>query len=229
MTKILTATLIAISVFGCSPLPRGYNNAVCRTEAAIVEGSAFAGETATTGLPSCSGVYVAPNVVLSAKHCGDVPEFLGWERYDHPEADLTAYVLPEPNLETPYAAIGEPSLGEARIEGFGLNQNGSMNLRKGAAVYIEEISDTWIETSPVDGNACSGDSGGPLYIDGEVVGIISVGFGGGEGYDIEGYDKDQIDCSGRVGYVNLSGYMDWITAVMDGTPLPPVEVLSQGC
>jgi hypothetical protein len=226
MTKVLVAALIAISLFGCSPRPNGYNASVCGTEAAIVGGSAFPGDTPTIIMSACSGVLVAPNIILSAKHCPSMDR--GWESYDHPTADLRAYIVTEPILDRPYATIGEPALGEARIEGYGLNEDGGMSLRKAATVYIDEIEDAWLYTSPVDGNACSGDSGGPLYIDGEVVGLISVAYGGGEGYEVAGYE-DEIDCSGRTGYVNLSGHMPWITAVMEGTPLPPVEVLAQGC
>lgn len=229
MTKIrISMVLAALALVGCGNEAGGFQS-VCGTEAAIVQGSAFMGETPTQPLSACSGVLVSPNMMLTAKHCEPMSSNLGWTRFDHPDADLRAYILPEPRLDEPFANIGEAALGEARVEGYGLTQDGTVGLRKGASVYITEIEDTWIITEPGDGNVCSGDSGGPLYIDGEVVGITSVGYGGGEsGFEVAGYE-DQIDCSGKSGFVNLSGYIDWIESVQSGSELPTTEEMLSGC
>ena len=58
-------------------------------------------------------------------------------------------------------------------------------------------------------DACFGDSGGPLFVGGRQVGVVS---GGGA----------ECGVAGRPGlYARVAVYSDWIGSVLSGTPLPP--------
>jgi hypothetical protein len=80
-----------------------------------------------------------------------------------------------------------------------------------AAVYPEDfippgmICAGYLEVDGMD--ACSGDSGGPLFVDGRQVGVVSGGFG--------------CAVAGQPGlYTRVATYADWVGAVLSGTPFP---------
>ena len=172
----------------------------------IVGGRPLPFKTATLSLEGCSGVLIAPGVALTAGHCP--LQDIG-KRYVHPgfvrgalEHDLAAYVLDAPLMDRPAASIGEPALGEANLEGYGATEHGTIGALRVAEVFIDEIREDGILTVPGTGDACWGDSGAPLYLDGEVVGIASFGRG--------------ASCGGGTAFVRLDRQRTWIDQILAG-------------
>ena len=199
-TRVRVCTILLCAAACSDPQPI---RPVC---SAIVGGRPLPFKTATLSLEGCSGVLIAPSVALTAGHCP--LQDIG-ERHIHPgfvrgalAHDLAAYVLDVPLTDRPTASIGEPALGEAHLEGYGATEYGTVGALRVAAVFVDEIRDDGILTVPRTGDACWGDSGAPLYLDGDVVGVASFGRG--------------ASCGGGTAFVRLDKHRAWIDQILEG-------------
>lgn len=164
----------------------------------------------------CSGVLVAPHVVLTAAHCHDKAYFVVhgstvasvWDRIPHPgydpgtyENDIAVLILADP-LPGPYAKVGSPRVGEVEIAGYGETNDGTAGVLYIGTSYIDHVGPTHFTVSPGGADSCYGDSGGPLYQSGQVVGLTNRGRGPGCGH----------------GSINVApdAYQDWVDIVTGG-------------
>ena len=161
----------------------------------IVGGTDDTGDPAvvsiTIGGGQCSGVVVAPQVVVTAAHCiapGAGTVDVGgatanvtsvWvDRYytgdvDH---DLAALQLDRDAAITPLA-IAAPVLGPVRLVGFGATvANGPRGGRHAVVTEIGEVDLRQARAGGAGATTCTGDSGGAAIDDnGSLVGVITAG------------------------------------------------------
>ncbi len=154
------------------------------------------------GLLVCSGVVASARVVLTAAHCvegGAPPEvFFGSDpaaggttiavstSRSHPEFDpetfafdLGMIVLAEPAPATPWTlrTTTPPDGATVRVIGYGLLDAGDATppRRREGTAQITAIDPTAIELAAAPSQPCTGDSGGPVVLDDELVAVISSG------------------------------------------------------
>lgn len=161
----------------------------------IVGGADDAGDPAVVAIAigggQCSGVVVAPRVVVTAAHCiatgpgtvavgSDTANVVAvWvDRYytgdvDH---DLAALRLDRDATVTPLA-IAAPVLGSVRLIGFGATApNGPRGTRHAVATQIIEVDPRRARAGGEGATTCTGDSGGAAVDDsGALVGVITAG------------------------------------------------------
>lgn len=159
--------------------------------APIVGGSEDAGDPAVVDVEiaggQCSGVVVAPRVIVTAAHCiADGPGTAGgatviqtWtDRYydggvDH---DLAALRLDRDAGVAPLT-IAAPQLGPVHLVGFGATMpNGPRGTRHALDTQIIEIEPRFSRAGGAGMTTCTGDSGGAaIDASGALVGVISAG------------------------------------------------------
>jgi len=160
----------------------------------IVGGADDAGDPAVVAIAigggQCSGVVVAPRVVMTAAHCiapgagtvdlgGDTANVTSvWvDRYytgdvDH---DLAALQLDRDAAITPLA-IAAPVLGPVRLVGFGATvANGPRGGRHAVVTEIGEVDLRQARAGGAGATTCTGDSGGAAIANGALVGVITAG------------------------------------------------------
>ncbi|MFO1114730.1 MAG: trypsin-like serine protease [Beijerinckiaceae bacterium] len=210
------------------------------------DGAAYAGQVlmvlaqAPGSAGFCSGVVVAPNIVLTAAHCVAAPTATRVHFRDssgapvlltvarvarHPEyradavaaraksVDLALVETSEP-LPSSFAAI---SLGEApgtvgavfKVAGFGMTRQGeassSGHLRSALLTLREPLSKVLLWLEGGGAGACTGDSGGPVFYGGAIVGIVA-------------YAQAAVGrgCGGLTQAVRVAPYADWIVQTIRG-------------
>lgn len=173
----------------------------------------------TVNYGGCSGVYVAPSVVLTAGHCGEQPwaeaedttrnlvRYVPHPHFDYPWNDI-ALVFLEGELPRDIAMLGVPEYGIATIQGYGVDENGVAGILREGTTYIESFwAPNTIVTSPGP-DACFGDSGGPISQDGVVVGITRSS---------NALTHDPLDACGLGGrYTIIINFREWLDSEVEG-------------
>jgi hypothetical protein len=217
--KRIIVLLLALNVAGCG---EEYNytlvGGACAT---IVQGNeVYLGPTySTVNYGGCSGVYIAPGVIMTAGHCGDQQ----WAEADDITRNNVKWV-PHPHFEYPWndiglafldgelprdiAMLGIPEYGIATIQGYGVDENGVAGILREGTTYIESFwAPNTIVTSPGP-DACFGDSGGPIYQNGAVVGIT-------QSANVLTYDPmDACGLGGR--YTIVINFREWLDSEVEG-------------
>lgn len=136
----------------------------------------------------CSGVVVAPRVVLTAAHCakpgpggtvGPAQIVETWiDRYDTgaTDRDLAALRL-DRDLGIAPLAFGAPASGSTvRLVGFGADASGVRGVRRQVAAMVASVTRRSLVAGGVGATTCVGDSGGAaIDASGALVGIVSGG------------------------------------------------------
>ena len=183
----LTLTAIAFVLLGmCGGCVAEGVGSVC---AEVVGGVPSTDPRATVDVRGCTGTLIAPDVVLSAAHCGPRSSVLiDGERFEvvesiiHPEYvredlvhDLALHRLALDVEHVQAAPISLPALGDALVQGYGVDETGKRTgLREATTTIVDFEPGHRIITGPGP-DSCFGDSGGPLYQQGALVGVVSSG------------------------------------------------------
>ncbi len=167
---------------------------------AFVERPACSDEFTVT----CSGTLVAPQVVLTAAHCvvgktglevhvgapvGSGAFIAVTETVVHPMFDDASHAydiaivrLAEPAGVTPIAlptaTLGASSIGtSARVVGFGVVGAGEVadGERRTGTMQISAVDPLTFTATPSPSNTCGGDSGGPVFVGDQLLGITIAG------------------------------------------------------
>lgn len=187
------AIIFLILALGCGDGGLAEAGSVC---AGVYGGQPSSIERSTVKLSQgCTGTLIAPDVVLSAAHCGPALEILAggvWHEVAHGVAhpdfhpqtlvnDLALHFLTAPVKTLPTAPIRVPVLGPALLQGYGQTEAGISGTLNEAPMEIRAFyQDGRLLAGGQGTDSCYGDSGGPLYQDGALVGVASSGIPGGE-------------------------------------------------
>ncbi len=208
LTLTITATFAATAVLLAAPPassapPPGAGTRIIGGEEVKFDPTWAAG----TGL--CTASLIAPQWVLTAKHCVVVPTNLPTVAIGHREkakgekyktavshlagtADLALLQLERavPNAQPVKLAAADPAMNsEVEIYGWGrTSENGPSSpiLKTAKMKYYMDARDNAggpaLQFSRVTGSAWKGDSGGPAFFGGEQVGVASMATPGADGW-----------------------------------------------
>ncbi|MBM7774943.1 secreted trypsin-like serine protease [Actinokineospora baliensis] len=169
------------------------------------------------GQQNCSGSIIAARWVITAKHCansanrfhiGNIDRNAGQQRtavrsISHPSADIILYQLNSP-VTTTYASLTttQPSTGSSeQVYGFGRTESArDSRYLKVATMRITRVSSGFIDATQGNGYTGPGDSGGPVFQNGKLIGVHSYG------------DTN----AGTSGHVNVYTYRQWILSNATG-------------
>lgn len=188
----------------------------------------------------CSGVVVAPNIVLTAAHCVAAPAATRVHFRDprgapvlltvarvarHPEYRADAVAARAKSVDLALVETAEPlpssfsaaAPGDApnavgatfEIAGFGMTRQGdpasSGHLRSARLALREPLSNVLLWLDGGGAGACTGDSGGPVFYGGAVVGIVA-------------YAQAAVGrgCGGLTQAVRVAPYAGWIQQTIRG-------------
>lgn len=153
---------------------------------------------------TCSGTLVAPQVVLTAAHCvvgkAELEVHVGapvgsgtfikvTETIVHPmfddathAYDLAIVRLAEPAgvapVALPSATLGATSVGmTARVVGFGVVMASGITdgERRTGTMQISAVDPLTFTAAPSPSNTCGGDSGGPVFVGDQLLGVTIAG------------------------------------------------------
>lgn len=181
------------------------------------------------GTYGCTGEAIAPQWVLTAQHCIDGIQWMdvyysnsvtnpgtpvaadqvGGSAY----GDVALVHLSSSKYLNSYAPLANsysPRYGDSgTIWGYGLTANGGRptHLNKATVNVVGSSTDAYggsaIHVKGVDGASNHGDSGGPLFVGGVIVGVCSTGDVADPGSDIHAGSN----------YANLTASRSWIRSI----------------
>jgi hypothetical protein len=233
---LIRSVVVALLVVGCSVDSADGPPAPPRPIDESPDG-AFVAIVTPNGAPDyvCSGVVVAPRVVVTAAHCfsGGNYDKTGW-RFEvvlgadardpdairvslsprlHPEADIALGVAAEDLRIAPrtFARTAPPPSivgADARYAGFGAHTRAAKGRRHVERARIADVRSDVIDMT-ADPSPCHGDSGGPLLvsIDGveKVVGVGHTALAAADGSE---------GCMTGADYTRTDLFADFIDASM---------------
>lgn len=198
--------LVACSAAGCAPEPPDAERA--RAGGAITAGEPSA-EASVVGISGsgeilCTGVAIAPRLVLTAAHClaGAAersvwigastgsgrsvavarvfrhPDFVDGEASHDIGLVFTAAPMGVPAVPLSSAPLGPGDLGRVvRVVGFGRTSadDASKPLQRAGESTITAVDDRTFRVANSPSQPCLGDSGGPVLANGSVLGVVSAG------------------------------------------------------
>jgi secreted trypsin-like serine protease len=186
---------------------------------------------ATRGL--CSGVLVAPDLLLTAAHCASgiapasvhvsfgsaVPSLTGGscptppdlavnQLVRHPTSDVMLVQLstpPDGIAPVPIADVAPTPGASGIIAGYGLTAQGTVGARMFVATTVTQADgDTVTINSGPDAGACAGDSGGPLFVPGD-----------GSNWQLAGVlSEGSVDCVGVDVFTTTSSVRAWLDSLL---------------
>jgi secreted trypsin-like serine protease len=159
-------------------------------------------------------VLVGPDVSAPAQTIG-VTSTVAYPTYTDEDTglvggvDLGAVYLAMPAGVTPLAvstSATDESLSHAEVTlvGFGVDSTTSSpgaGARRSVTLSVEQVCSRLLTLGGPDGNACFGDSGGAVLLQGALVAVISSGM---------------ADCTAPSLQTRLDAHADWIAAVLAG-------------
>jgi len=166
----------------------------------------------------CTGTYIAPGVVLTAAHCGNRAYIQVGDvvrsnilYVPHPDFDLStltndlALMFLDGELPIDIATLGVPTYGAALIQGYGMDEFGVSGILREANIFIEAF---WAPNSIMAGqgpDSCFGDSGGPMYQAGNLVGVTRSAL------PVFPQPDDMLDYCGQGGlYTVVAKFREWL-------------------
>lgn len=224
-TRYATALALALSVGACGEetylVGASCQSIVLGDEVGDGPTRSTVGVHGSVGDPTCTGVYIAPTVVLTAAHCGN-PAYVSVGNVvrsnilyvPHPQfnpeglVNDLALVFLDGELPSDIAKLATARTGEAMIQGYGYNECGIHGILREATV---NVIDTNIGAKLLTGpgsDACFGDSGGPMYQGSNVVAIVTSG--------LPGPKASEMDACGPGGYyTQVANYANWLNSEVD--------------
>ncbi|MDO4761669.1 MAG: trypsin-like serine protease [Corynebacterium sp.] len=175
----------------------------------------------------CTGTAIAPHWVITANHCmkhvtkpiavhrslerkkrNEHPRYWGKWYFHHPEADLTLVYLDKPFEHGPFAPLGAGKVAPstpAEVYGWGAGTGQRLGYTTAQVVIdgwgsIGYRSRALFVTYDNNGYAGGGDSGGPLFVDNKLVGVLSSG-----NRTVSDFDE-------------INGKLDWVKKTMAEGP-----------
>lgn len=101
-------------------------------------------------------------------------------------------------------ADAELAAADVRLVGYGLADTtgtGAAGLRRAVTLPVGQVCSRYVMLGGADANACSGDSGGAVLLDGELVAVISAGM---------------ADCAAPSLQTRVDAHENWIAAAIAG-------------
>lgn len=192
---LLISLALSTACGAANSYPNDLADTVCEIRAKVYHGEPSTDARSTvlvkTETGMCTGTYIAPAVVLTAAHCTNPPTvYYSGKEYQvvhteiHPEydrgrlyADLQLLWLDD-TLPAQPISIGLPEVGTALIQGYGETETGEYTGLNEASITVAGFKNGKLYTEYKDTpgpDACFGDSGGPVYQNGKLVGVTSHG------------------------------------------------------